>query len=62
MATRTVWDRDLAGPDTETNWDGLTNTLWDLLPDILGIYSLVKWKAIRTIVQWRPIRTIVKWR
>ncbi len=28
MADRTVWDRDLAGPGTETTWDG-GGTLWD---------------------------------
>ena len=32
---RTVWDRDHAGPGTETNWDG-GSTLWDLLPSVLG--------------------------
>ena len=52
MATRTVWDRDLAGPDTETNWDGVTNTQWDVLAEFLGRGPVIVWMAAKRIISW----------
>lgn len=52
MANRTIWDTDLAGPGTETIWDGITDTQWDLIPDNIGYKTVVVWNEPAHSVMW----------
>lgn len=61
MDQRTVWDRDLFGPGTETNWDGGT-TVWDLIPAVLNYAVMFSWQSVSRSISWlNPGRTI-RWK